>query len=243
MGDRPEHGVKKLFADGLKPTLRQWLVFFLIGFVLWVLMEGGLCFLKWLASIFGKAIAAPIAEPGKFSRLAILPAVATRATVCGALLATAMMFEARRKQQEKVEITGHHPLFGKFAHLPYFKFKVWRAEKIRVPSGVLDRLYGAGPAPTHAQAALWERFISNFDSTIRSAAAALLLPGRPFHGCQSLTLTLTGASFREDGNLDLSFDHDTVPENFRLDPHKYHPAHEPRAIFTPDLTLVEAGWD
>lgn len=162
----------------------------------------------------------------------------------GVFLGTVMTHRARSEQRLKrefaVRIPGHHPIIGDFHHVPIRK--TWHALPL-LPTGAAVGLWGSGPAPTDAQATLWKRFIASFDSAIRAAAAALSLPGQPFHGCQSLTLTVECASLREDGNLDLMFASETVPKDFLPDPRKYHPMEAPHAIFRPDLTLVAAGLD
>lgn len=220
-----------------KPSVRNWLVVFLCGFLTVCIISPVVYALLWLARAAAEALkialpAALLDVPLPFAvRLTLLAAAGF-----GAVLATLMVVELARRKQQEFHVKGQHQVFGEFEHSPYFKR--WRAAPV-LPSGGSVRLESRGTGPTEVQAAVWQQFIARYDSLNHKVTRALLTPPHPLEGCSTITLTPDSISFTDDGHMHLGFHFKTTPEAF-WNSEVEEPI--PVAVFSPELELERTEW-
>lgn len=85
----------------------------------------------------------------------------------------------------------------------------------------------------------WQQFITQFDELIATATRDLLTAPHPLQACSVVTLTPSGITLTQEGQLHLGFEFTTVPKLFwTSENEKPYPA----ANFTSALELKNTGW-
>ena len=230
----PNHATVIAFEQ---PSVWNWLVVFVCGFLTVCIMSPVVCIGLWL---LGKAAVA-LKMPAPHALLDVPLPSAVRvtlllATVFGALLATMMVVDLARRKRYEMRIQGHHPIIGDFTYSPYFK--TWQANPV-LPTGGAVKLNGCGNSPSDAQATLWQQFIARYDALSRATTAALLTPPHPLQESASVTLTPNGINLTPDGRLHVGFQFTTTPEAY-WNSEIEEPI--PLAVFSPTLELVRTDW-
>jgi hypothetical protein len=220
-----------------RPSVGSWLVVFVCGFLTVCILGPLLCAGLWLLGVVVMAMNSS-ANPAMLDVpvSSAVRIILQSGAAFGALLATVMLFESARRKRQTIRIQGHHALIGDFEHSPFFK--TWHAQPA-LPAGKTVRLSAYGRGPSDAQAAMWERFIAQYDELIATATRSLLTPPYPLQECCEVTLTPSGITLTQDGKLHLGFEFSTVPENFwTSEPEQPYPT----ASFTSALELKSAEW-
>lgn len=220
-----------------QPSLRNWLVVFLCGFLTVCIISPVVYALLWLVRLAaaGMKIALPAALVDVPLPLTIRITLLAAAGF-GAVLATLMVVELARRKQQEYHVKGNHRVFGDFEHSPYFKR--WRTTSM-LPSGGSVRVEARGTGPTEVQAAVWQQFIARYDSLSNKVTRALLTPPHPLEDCISISLTPDSATLSEDGHVHLGFHFLTKPEAF-WNSEVEEPI--PVAVFSPELELERTEW-
>lgn len=226
--------------DGERRTLRNWLGFWLVGFIGIGLVGTILCLALWLIGQAAAAFGPPYPATTLFplsSSLRIVPLVAA---VFGVFLASVMIGNWRQKERIRreaaVRISGYHSLIGPFDHAPYFNH--WWT-KASLPTGAPVVLRGHGSEPSADQAAVWSQFLKRCDELLRIASDDLLQPGNPYQQCNVVDFTPCDIFLRADGGLEVEFEVTTVPEDFPADTeHEIDPV----AVFSAELALRRTSW-
>ena len=176
----PHHNTITAFEQ---PSVRNWLVVFICGFLTVCIIGPVVCTLLWLLRM--AMVAMHVAVPSGLMNVPLPFVIRLTLLVAagfGMLLATMMIMELSRRKRQEFRIKGHHPVIGDFEHSPFFQR--WRASPV-LPGGFTIRLDSKGSAPTDAQARLWEQFIARYDSLSAKVIRALLTPPHPLEGCSS----------------------------------------------------------
>lgn len=220
-----------------RPSVRGWLLVFVCGFLTACILAAVACILLWLFGMGAMALkGAASSAPLDVSLSSVARGILQIAAVFGILLATLMvLFLASRRRQE-AQIPGHHPTIGDFQHLPFYK--TWHAKPV-LPTGQTVRLSAYGSGPSAAQAALWEKFIAQYDDLVAAATQSLLNPPHPLEACETITLTPSGITLSQDGRLHLGFEFTATPKNL-CTPESDEPY--PTASFTSALELKSTEW-
>ena len=230
----PHHATVTAFEQ---PSVRNWLVVFVCGFLTICIISPVVCFCLWLLGKGAIAVKVPIPPallevPLPFAMRVIL----IFSTIFGALVATLTVVEVVRRKRYELRFPGHHPVIGDFEHSPYFK--TWHAHPV-LPSGSAVKLNGHGSGPSEAQATLWQQFVARYDVLSAATTAALLTPPHPLQEAHSVTLTPNGINLPRDGRLHMGFDFTTFPDAF-WNSEVEEPI--PVAVFSPTLELEKTEW-
>ena len=230
----PPHATVTAFEQ---PSVWNWLVVFVCGFLTICIISPVVCFCLWLLGKGAVAVKVPVPSalldvPLPFAIRGIL----IFAAVFGALLATLMLVEVVRRKRYELRIPGHHPVIGDFAHSPHFK--TWHAHPV-LPLGSAVKLNGHGSSPSETQATLWQQFVARYDALSATTTAALLTPPHPLQEASAVTLTPNGINLTRDGRLHVGFEFTTAQEavwNSEVE----EPI--PIAVFSPKLELEKTEW-
>ncbi|WP_395734276.1 hypothetical protein [Prosthecobacter sp.] len=219
-----------------QPSVQGWLVVFVCGFLAVCLIGLLPCIAVWLIVKVLRRLPEPPLPDWDVTVLSTASIVLQVASVFGALLATVMVLDLMRRRRQTVRVPGHHPIIGDYEHSVFYK--TWHAEPV-LPTGKPVRLSASGSGPSETQAALWQQFTTRYEELLASATRSLLAEGHPLAGCESLTLAPNAITLTQDGQMHLSFEFATVPENF-WESEADQPY--PTAIFTPALELMRTEW-
>lgn len=232
----------KLLA-GETPSVRNWFVWWGVGFISISLLGAVLCMALWLIGRMAVALGPPYPAIVLFPLLGSLRIVPLVAAAFGAYLATAMILQWRRNEriqrESAVRVSGFHPAVGPFEHAPFTHN--WSA-KFTLPTGHPIRLSGPGPEPSPAAVDVWIRFQACCEELLRVATDDLLQPGNPYDVCPVVTLWPWAIRLGADGSLVIDFEVETEPEHFPASPSDRACEIAPHARFTPALALERSEW-
>jgi len=230
----PHHDTVTAFEQ---PSVWNWLVVFVCGFLTACIISPVVFFILWL---LGKgAVVVHVPVPAALLDVPLSSAVRIilmLATVFGVLLATVMVMELSRNRRKDARTQGHHPVIGDFEYSPYLQ--TWHANPV-LPTGKSVRLSAYGSGPSTVQAALWQRYIADFDELNATATRSLLTEPQPLQGCIAVTFTPSGITLTRDGEIHMGFEFATLPEDFwKSEEEEPYPT----ASFTAALELKSTEW-
>jgi hypothetical protein len=220
----------------VQPSVQGWLVVFVCGFLTVCIIGPVLCIALWLIVKVLRRLPAISLPDFDVTVLSTAGVILQVAAVFGVLLATVMVLDLARRRRQEARTQGHHPIIGDFESSLFYK--TWHAQPV-LPTGKAVRLSAFGNGPSDTQAALWQKFIANYDELIAAATRSLLTEPHPLEGCQAITLTPSGITLTREGQMHLGFEFATVPENFWTSEVE---APYPTASFTSALALKSTEW-
>ncbi|MBB5031502.1 hypothetical protein [Prosthecobacter vanneervenii] len=230
----PHHDTIAAFEQ---PSVRNWLVVFICGFLTVCIISPVVYALLLLLRLVAAGMKIPLPATLQDLPLPFVVRITLLAAAgFGTLLATLMIVELARRKQQEYRVKGQHLVFGPYEHSPYLKR--WRATST-LPSGDSIRVEARGASPSELQAAVWQQFIARYDTLSTKVTRALLTPPHPLEGCGSISLTPDSVTLSEDGHLHLGFHFMTKPEAF-WNSEVEEPI--PVAVFSPRLELESTEW-
>ncbi|WP_395745558.1 hypothetical protein [Prosthecobacter sp.] len=219
-----------------RPSVQGWMVVFVCGFLTVCIIGPVLGMALWLFAMLLKLLHVLPAAAWDVPLHSAIRVILQVAAVFGALLATVMMLELKRRKRQEARIAGHHPIIGDFEHSPFYK--TWYARPV-LPTGKTVRLSAYGSSPSEAQATQWQQFIARYDELMSASTESLLNEPHPMEGCEAITLTPGGITLTPDGRMHVGFELATVPEDFwKSEAEEPYPT----ASFTAELKLKSTEW-